>query len=148
MKRREFITLLGGAAAGWPLVAFAQQGAPMRRIGVLFGIAESDPQATTELTVFTKALQEFGWIEGRNIRIDTRWAAADVDRMQVFARELVSLQPDAIVGQSTQVVAALQRETRTIPIIFVVVGDPVGSGFVASLPQPGQHRGLVRRQVD
>ena len=137
MRRREFILLLGGTAAMWPMPLNAQQTGRMRRIGVLFGSAEGDPQAVTELAVFTKALQEFGWTEGRNIRIDTRWAAADVDRMHVLARELVSLQPDLIVGQTTQVVAALQRETRTISIVFVVVGDPVGSGFVASLPQPG-----------
>jgi putative tryptophan/tyrosine transport system substrate-binding protein len=137
MRRREFITLLGSAAVGWPLAASAQQSGPMRRIGVLMGTAESDPQIQAELAVFTKALQELGWMDGRNIRIDYRFAAADVDRMQTFARELISQRPDLIVGSTTQVVAALQRETRTIPIVFVVVSDPVGSGFVASLPRPG-----------
>jgi putative ABC transport system substrate-binding protein len=137
MQRREFIRLLGAAAAGWPAAAHAQQNGPMRRIGVLFGSAEGDPQAVTELAVFTKALRELGWIEGRNIRIETRWAAADVDRMRALATELVDLRPDLIVGQTTQVVAELQRATRTVPIVFVVVADPVGSGFVASLPNPG-----------
>jgi putative ABC transport system substrate-binding protein len=134
MRRRHFIGLLGGAAA-WPFAVRAQQG--MRRIGVLLGNAEDDPQTVAGLAAFTKALQELGWTDGRNLRIDYRWAAADVDRMQAFAKELVGLQPDLIVGQTTPVVAALQRETRTIPIVFVIVSDPVGSGFVASLPRPG-----------
>jgi putative ABC transport system substrate-binding protein len=137
MQRRDFIRLLGAAAAGWPAAAHAQQNGRMRRIGVLFGSAEGDSQAATELAVFTKALQEFGWTEGRNIRIETRWAAADVERMRALATELVNLQPDLIVGQTTQVVAALQRATRTVPIVFVVVADPMGNGFVASLAQPG-----------
>src|SRR5580704_1347474 len=128
MQRRDFIRLLGAAAAGWPAAAHAQQNGRMRRIGVLFGSAEGDPQAATELAVFTKALQELGWTEGRNIRIETRWAAADVERMRVLATELVNLQPDLIVGQTTQVVAALQRATRTVPIVFVVVADPMGNG--------------------
>jgi putative ABC transport system substrate-binding protein len=141
MRRREFITLLGGAAVApsttWPLAARAQQSGSMRRIGMLTGNTEGDPQSVAGLAAFTKALLELGWTDGRNIRIDHRFAAADVDRMQAFARELVSLQPDLIVGQATPVVAALQRETRTIPIVFVNASDPVGSGFVASLPRPG-----------
>jgi putative ABC transport system substrate-binding protein len=136
MKRREFITLIGGAVA-WPFVVRAQQGERMRRIGVLMGIAEGDPSGVAGLAAFKTGLQGLGWIEGRNIRIDYRWAAADVDRMQALAKEMVSLQPDVIVGQTTQVVAALQRETKTIPIVFVIVSDPVGSGFVVSLPRPG-----------
>jgi putative ABC transport system substrate-binding protein len=136
MNRRDMIALLGGAAA-WPLPARAQQSGQMRRIGVLFGTAEGDPQTKAARSAFTNALQELGWTEGRNILIDHRWAAADLDRMQVFARELVSLRPDAIVAHTTQVVAALQRETKTIPIVFVVVSDPIGSGFVASLSRPG-----------
>jgi putative ABC transport system substrate-binding protein len=137
MQRREFITLLGGAAA-WPLAARAQQGERMRRIGI--GVSqqnEGDPLAKTYLAAFKKALAELGWTEGRNIRIDLRFAAANVDRMQTIAKELVSLQPDLIVGSTTPVVAALQRETMTIPIVFVNVSDPVGRGFVASLPRPG-----------
>jgi putative ABC transport system substrate-binding protein len=137
MQRRSFIALLGGIVAVSPFTLNAQETGKMRRVAVLFGIAEGDPQAVTELAVFIKALQEFGWTEGRNIRIETRWAAADVDRMNAFAKELVSLRPDVIVGQTTPVVAALQRETKTIPIVFAVVADPVGSGFVASLPRPG-----------
>jgi putative ABC transport system substrate-binding protein len=137
MKRRHFITLLAGTAAAWPLAAGAQQADRMRRIGVLVGGAEGDLSGQAGQAAFMKALQELGWTDGRNIRIDYRWAAADVDRMQTFAKELVSLQPDLIMGQTTTVVAALQRETRTIPIVFVVVSDPVGSGFVASLPRPG-----------
>jgi putative tryptophan/tyrosine transport system substrate-binding protein len=136
MKRREFISLIGGAAV-WPVAARAQQGEQMRRIGVLFGTAEGDSQTEAGETVFRKALRELGWIEGRNIQIDFRWAAADVDRMEAFAKELVGLHPDLIVGHTTQVVAALHRETKTIPIVFVVVSDPIGSGFVAGLPRPG-----------
>jgi putative tryptophan/tyrosine transport system substrate-binding protein len=134
MRRREFITLVGGAAA-WPLAVRAQQPDRMRRIGVLIGNSEVESQEG--LAAFTKTLHELGWTDGRNVRIDYRWAAADVDRIQTFAKELVSLQPDLIMGQTTPVVAALQRETMTIPIVFVVVSDPVGSGFVVSLPRPG-----------
>jgi len=137
MKRRDFITLLGGAIAACPLTLKAQQPGHMRRIGVLFGLAQGDRRATLDLAVLKNTLQEFGWTEGRNILIEARWAAAEVDRIQAFAKELVSLQPDLILGQTTPVVAALQRETKTIPIVFVVVSDPVGSGFVASLPHPG-----------
>jgi putative tryptophan/tyrosine transport system substrate-binding protein len=137
MRRREFITLLGGVAAAWPLAAGAQQSGPIRRIGVLMGNTEGDPQSVTSLAAFNKALQELGWTDGRNIRVDYRWGAADLDRMQAFATELVGLQPDLIVGSTTPVVTALQRQTKTIPIVFVVVSDPVGSGFVASLSRPG-----------
>jgi putative ABC transport system substrate-binding protein len=137
MKRRDFITLVGGAIAACPLTLKAQQAGHMRRIGVLFGSARGDRQAVIELAMFRNTLQELGWAEGRDVLIETRWAAADVDRIHAFARELVSLQPDLILGQTTPVVAALQRETKTIPIVFVVVADPVGSGFVASLPHPG-----------
>ena len=136
MRRREFITLLG-AAAGWPLAAHAQQSGQMRRLGVLVGGAESDPQIVEALAAFKTALQELGWIEALNIHIDYRFAAADVDRMRIFAKELVALQPDVLMGHTTGVVAALQREAKTIPIVFVIVSDPVGSGFVESLPRPG-----------
>jgi putative ABC transport system substrate-binding protein len=104
---------------------------------VLTGNAEGDPQAVANLAALTKALRELGWTDGRNIRIDYRWAAGDVDRLQAYAKELVGLRPDLIVGSATPVIAALQRETKTIPIVFVSVSDPVGSGFVASLPRPG-----------
>ncbi len=136
MKRRAFITLLGGTAL-WPLAAHAQQSGPMRQIGVMLGGAEGDPQIVEGLAAFKTALGEFGWIEGRNVQIDYRFAAADVDRMRVFAKELVALQPDVLVGHTTGVIAALKREAKAIPIVFVIVSDPVGSGFVESLPRPG-----------
>jgi putative tryptophan/tyrosine transport system substrate-binding protein len=138
MKRREFITLLGGAAA-WPLAARAQQpGERMRRIGVLMGYAESDSEAQANLAAFREGLQKLGWTEGRDIRIDTRWATpADAESVQRFAKELVALQPDLILSHITPTTAALLQQTRTIPIIFANVSDPVGSGFVASLPRPG-----------
>src|ERR1700719_4463767 len=137
MRRRELIALLGGGAAAWPLAARAQQPGQVRRIGVLLGNAESDPQAQARVAKFVKALQDLGWNVGRNIAIDYRWAAADVGRMTTLAKELVALKPDLIVASTTPVVEALQRETKTIPIVFVVVSDPVGSGFVNSLPRPG-----------
>jgi putative ABC transport system substrate-binding protein len=137
MKRRELLTLLGGAAVTWPLRTRAQESGRVRRIGVLLGNAEGDTQAVAGLAAFKTGLQELGWIDGRNIQIDYRFAAADVDRMQTLAKELVVLQPDLIMGQTTPVIAALQRETKTIPIVFIIVSDPVGSGFVASLPHPG-----------
>jgi putative tryptophan/tyrosine transport system substrate-binding protein len=135
MRRREFIAGLAGAAA-WPLAARAQQPERMRRIGVLMAYGESDPDARSYLAAFTQAIAGLGWTDGRNMRIDVRWAA-DNDRMRMFAKELVDLQPDVIVAQSTPVTAALQRETRAIPIVFATVADPVGEGFVASLPSPG-----------
>jgi putative ABC transport system substrate-binding protein len=137
MQRREFISLVGGAATGWPLAAHAQQSGRMRRLGVLLGGSENDPQIVAGLAAFKTALQEQGWIDGRNIQIDYRFAAADVDRMHTLAKELVVLQPDLLMGQTTPVVAALKREAKTIPIVFVIVSDPVGSGFVESLPRPG-----------
>ncbi len=137
MNRRKFITLLGGAAAASPLAARAQETTGMRRIGVLMGYAESDREGQANVAAFRGGLQKFGWTEGRNIRIDTRWAAADADLMQRFAKELVALQPDLILTQNTPTTAAVLQQTRTIPIIFANVSDPVGSGFVASLPRPG-----------
>jgi putative ABC transport system substrate-binding protein len=136
LGRREFITLLGGAA-GWPLAANAQQSDRTRRIGVLTGGTESDPQVVAGLAAFKAALQEQGWADGRNIRIDYRFGAADVHRMQQFAKELVGLRPDVLVGHTTPAVGALKHETTTIPIVFVSVSDPVGSGFAESLPHPG-----------
>jgi putative ABC transport system substrate-binding protein len=137
MRRREFITLLGGAAAVWPLAARAQQSERMRRVGVLMGYAESDREGQAFVAAFREGLQKLGWTEGRNIRIDTRWAALGAESMQRFAKELVALQPDLIISPNTPTTAALLQQTRTIPIIFVNVADPVGSGFVASLPRPG-----------
>jgi putative ABC transport system substrate-binding protein len=137
MRRRDFFTLLGGAAAAWPLTARAQQAGGMRRVGVLLGNSEGDAQAVAGLAAFNKALAGLGWVEGRNLHADYRWGAADVGRMQAYAKELVGLKPDLLVAQTTPATAALQRETKAIPIVFVVVSDPVGSGFVASLPRPG-----------
>jgi putative ABC transport system substrate-binding protein len=135
LKRRHFITLLGGAAAAWPIAARAQQGERVRRIGVLSGFAEPDPEAQAWDAAFRKRLEELGWIDGRNVRIDYRWGAGSVERMQLFAKELVRLNPDVMLA--TPATAALQRETRTIPIVFAIVSDPVGSGFIASLANPG-----------
>ncbi len=136
MRRREFITLLGGAAAAWPLAARAQQPNGVRRIGVLIALAESDPEAQARAAAFRDGLQKLGWTEGHNIRIDYRWAA-DADHLLAYAAELVGLAPDVIVGNSSALVAALQRATGTIPIVFAQVADPVGQGFVASLARPG-----------
>ena len=136
MRRREFIIELACAAA-WPLVARAQQGERVRRIGVLMPIDENDPGAKTRLSAFAQALAELGWSDGRNLLTYVRSALVDVDRMQALAKELVGLQPDVILANTTPGTAALQRETRTIPIVFVNVGDPVGSGFVAAFNEPG-----------
>src|SRR5262245_17850434 len=135
--RREFITLLGGATAAWPLAARAQQPSGMRRIGVLMSYAESDPDGAVFIAAFRERLQQLGWAEGRNIWIDARWAALDTKVMQQFAKELIALQPDLVLSQTTSTTAALLQQTRIVPIIFANVADPVGSGFVASLPRPG-----------
>jgi putative ABC transport system substrate-binding protein len=136
MRRREFFTLLGGAAA-WPLAARAQQGERMRRIGVLMNFAEDDPDTKQRLSGFRHELERLGWSDGRNVRIDYRFAPAGV-QAPVFAKELLALQPDVILAVSTPITAALQRETRTVPIVFVgVTADPISSGFVASLARPG-----------
>jgi putative tryptophan/tyrosine transport system substrate-binding protein len=138
MKRRTFITLLGGAVAAWPLAARAQQPERMRRIGVLMGYAESDSEAQAGIAAFREGLQKLGWTEGRNTKIDARWAASDdAESMRRFAKELVALQPDLILSNTTSTTAALLQQTRTLPIIFATVSDPVGSGFVASLSRPG-----------
>ena len=137
VKRRDFITLVGGAAAVWPVAARAKQAERMRRIGVLMSVEENDPEGETELSQFTQGLAESGWNDGRNLRMEVRWGGGDVNRTRTFAKELVALQPDVILAQGTPGTTALQRETRTIPIVFVIVADPVGPGFVASLPRPG-----------
>ena len=138
MRRREFIVLLGGgAAAAWPLAAHAQQPERMRHIGVLMGFPES-PEGQAWVAAFREGLQKLGWTEGRNTKIDTRWTTPDdAEAMQRFAKELVALQPDLILSHTTPTTTALLQQTRTIPIIFATVGDPVGSGFVVSLPRPG-----------
>ena len=136
MRRRDFIKVIAVSAAAWPLAARAQ-GQRMRRIGVLMPFAENDPNAMAQLSGFMQGLAQLGWIDGRNVRMDIRWTAGSVDRTLMFAKELVDLQPDVILAYSTPPTAALQRETRTIPIVFAVVSDPVGVGFAASLSHPG-----------
>src|SRR3984893_11906095 len=138
MRRREFITLFGGAAVSWPLAARAQQRERMRRIGVLMHLAADDPEGQSRLAAFLQGLQEAGWAVGRNVTIDVRWAAADVESMKRFAKELVALQPDLIFTSSTPATAAMLQATRTILVIFVLVADHGGSGFVASRPPPGR----------
>jgi putative ABC transport system substrate-binding protein len=139
MKRREFITLLGGAAAAWPLGARAQQPGRMHRIGVLMAYAETVPEAQAWVAKFRAELQNLGWREDHNIRFDIRWATGNREAIQRFAKELVALQPDLILSPTTPTTAALMQQTRTIPIIFAIVADPVGSGFVASLQRPGRN---------
>ena len=136
MRRRQFISLLG-AAAVWPLAARAQQPRQMRRIGVLMGSDESDHEAQSWVAAFREELRKLGWVEGRNVEIDMRWTKADVELMKRSAEELVTLQPDFILTSSTPATAVMLQHTRTIPIVFLLVADPVGSGFVASLPRPG-----------
>src|SRR5262245_12145952 len=137
MRRRDFITVAGSAAL-CPLVARAQQPADrLRRIGVMVGYAEDDPEAQTRFAAFKQGLLTLGWSEGRNLKIDVRWASGDTDRATTFARELVALQPEVIMSNTTPVTAALHKATKTIPIVFVAVSDPVGAGFIASLPRPG-----------
>jgi putative ABC transport system substrate-binding protein len=137
VKRREFITLLGGAAAAWPLVARAQQAGVMRRIVVLMAYSESDAEAQVMVAAFRDSLRKLGWIEGRNVRIDYRWATPTVELIQQSATELIALQPELVLSSSTPTTAALLQQSRTIPIIFANIADPIGSGFVASFPRPG-----------
>jgi ABC-type uncharacterized transport system substrate-binding protein len=136
MRRRSFIALLGGAAA-WPLTARAQQGERMRRIGVLIGTAETDPESQARIAAFKQGLQELGWVGGRNLQIDYRFGGADPDRTQAYAAELVGMMPEVILANSPQVLRALHQLTSTIPIVFALVVDPVGEGFVKNLAQPG-----------
>ena len=135
MRRRDLIRLVGVSSV-WPLFAYAQQG-HMRRVGILGGWDENNPGAKLLLAKLTQRLQELGWTEGSNVRLDVRWAAGNVDRMRAFAKELVGLGPDLILASTTPATAALHHVTRTVPIVFVTVSDPVGAGFVASLSRPG-----------
>jgi putative ABC transport system substrate-binding protein len=137
MRRREFITLVGGAAVSWPITSHAQQSDETRLIGVLMAYAESDSPAQSEVAAFRGALAKLGWTEGSNLRIELRFGAGDADRIRAFAKELIDLRPDVILGHTTPVTSALARETRTIPIVFVNVADPIASGFVTSLASPG-----------
>jgi putative ABC transport system substrate-binding protein len=137
MRRRAFITLLGGAAATWPLAARAQQPGVMRRIGVLMPYTQDDPEDQARVAALKDGLKQLGWIEGQNFRGDYRWYAGDADRARVLAKELVELQPELIVAGATPGALALRQETRTIPIVFVPVTDPVGQGLVEGLARPG-----------
>jgi len=135
LERRDFITLIGGVAAAWPLATRAQQSA-VRRIGVLMSTAESDPETQRYIRSFQQRLQDLGWVHGRNVQIEYRWGGASSDRIRTYASELVGLKPDVILAQTALVVAPLQRETSTVPIVFMQIVDPLESGFVASLARP------------
>src|SRR5271169_4125020 len=137
MRRREFIKAIVGAAGAWPLAASAQQGEPMRRVGMLLPYREGDAEGQAVVAAFQRGLQDLGWTAGRNIQFDVRWAAGDPDKARTFAKELIGMAPDVIVPSSNQVTTIVQQETHTIPIVFILVGDPVGSGYVASMAQPG-----------
>jgi len=137
MRRREFITLIGGAAAAWPLVARAQQTGAMRRIGVLMSTAMGDPEGQARMGAFLQALEQLGWADGRNVRIDTRWPTGNADDNRKYAAELVALAPEVILASSATIAVALQRATRTVPIVFAMALDPVGGGIVESLARPG-----------
>jgi putative ABC transport system substrate-binding protein len=137
MRRREFIALLGGGAAGWPLAARAQQPERLRRIGVLMNRASDNPEGQDRLAAFHQGLQELGWSVGRNVLIDTRWSEDNADRSAKYAAELVTLAPDIVLASGTLAVTALQHISRTLPIVFAAVADPVGAGFVDSLARPG-----------
>jgi putative ABC transport system substrate-binding protein len=137
MRRREFIALLGSAAAAWPLAARAQQAAQVRRIGVLMPFAEDHPVGQARLAAFLQGMQQSGWTDGRNVRIDYRWSAGDADRLRKFAAELIALGPDVVMAFTSAAVAPLRQATSTVPIVFAVVADPVGAGYVESLARPG-----------
>jgi putative ABC transport system substrate-binding protein len=137
MRRREFITLFGGAAASWPLAARAQQPERMRRIGVLMFFEEDDPQSMLRVGAFLEGLQRLNWIKGDNVQIDIRWGAADTERSRRYAAQLIALAPDVILAQASSATAALREATRTLPVVFVNVTDPVGAGYIASLARPG-----------
>jgi putative ABC transport system substrate-binding protein len=137
VKRRDFITLLGGAAAAWPLAARAQQGQRMRRIGVLMHLAADDPEGQRRVAAFLQGLQEAGWAVGRNVNIDVRWAAGEADRYRRYAMEIVALTPDVILTSAPPSIRAMQQATRTLPIVFVLIPDAVGTGIVDSLSRPG-----------
>ena len=140
IKRRDFITVLGSAAAAWPLAARAQQSDRMRRIAVLVPYVQDDPEAKARFAAFRQGLEQLGWSEGRNVRIDYRFApGAIADQVQMLAKELLALQPDVVLAQGTPITAAFQKESRTVPIVFFFVNDPIGSGFIRSLARPGSN---------
>jgi putative ABC transport system substrate-binding protein len=137
IERRSFLTLLGGAAATWPIGVRAQQSNPMRRIAVIMGFPEGDPYGQAYVLAMREKLESLGWVENRNIRIDYRWAGGDSEKARAFAKELIAMTPSVIVTSTNQVTETVRRETRNIPIVFASLGDPVGSGLVASLNRPG-----------
>jgi putative ABC transport system substrate-binding protein len=137
MRRREFMTLIGGAAAGWPLAARAQQADRIARIGVMISLAESDPEAQANAVALREGLQRLGWTEGRNIRTDYRWGVDDPGRARAAARDLLALSPDVIMPATTQMLAAVKEAPGSVPVVFVNISDPVGTGFVDSLARPG-----------
>jgi len=136
MRRREFIGLLGGATTAWPLAVQAQQGEQIRRVGILSQYREGDAEGQTSIAALQRGLEDLGWREGHNIRFDIRWAAGDPNKARAFAKEMIGMAPDVIVPSSNLVTTIVQQETRTIPIVFILVGDPVGSGYVASMARP------------
>src|SRR2546428_13465242 len=136
MKRRDFIANFGGTALAWPFLVLAQPSDRTRRIGVLMSTAESDPEGRSRITAFTQMLQTLGWTDGRNIQINVRWDAGDAKRAQMHAAELLTLAPDLLVANAAPALQAVQRETSTIPIVFVQVADPIGGGFVTNLAHP------------
>lgn len=150
MKRREFITLIAGAAAALPVGARAQRAERMRRLGMLMSNSEDDPLAQARVTAFRQALAELGWVEGRNLNIEWRWTGGDIARVREYATELVRLAPDVIVANGTPSVAALKQATTSIPIVFVVVNDPVAQGIIVSMAHPGRqyHRLFIPRLFD
>ena len=137
MRRRDFIKVTVGSAAAWPLTARAQQSNEIKRIGVLMPYAQDDPETSLRFTALREGLLKLGWVEGRNVRFEQRWSGSDAEAISKFAREIVDLRPDVILTDTTPMTAAVLHETRTIPVVFVQVGDPIGSEFVASFPHPG-----------
>jgi ABC-type uncharacterized transport system substrate-binding protein len=137
IRRREFVVTLGSAATAWPFAARAQQGERVRRVGVLMNLAPEDPESQRRVIAFVQGLQDLGWTDGRNVRIETRWGASDPERNRRYAAELVALAPDVILASGTPVLVALQRESRSIPIVFTAIVDPVGAGFAERLSRPG-----------
>jgi len=140
VKRRDFITLVGGAAAAWPLAARAQQPDRIHRVGVLIGLPEDDPDSNPRLVAFRQGLEKLGWTEGRNIHLDVRFVLpANEQQVQMLVKELLALSPDVVVAQSTALTAAFRRESRNVPIVFIAVGDPIGAGFIVNLARPGSN---------
>src|SRR5262245_12664214 len=137
IRRREFITLLGGAAVAWPLAARAQQPDRMRRIGVLMAMKADDPQSQPRLAAFAQGLQQLGWSIGQNVRVDYRWGGGDADASRKYAADLAAVAPDVILAHSSGALAPLLQVTRTVPIVFTIVPDPVGAGYIESLARPG-----------